>query len=144
MYITISHDRVNDIFDVEAHCTFHRWWSIKIAVLILSYNKREKKFEKRKYLFVKMFYIVYLVKPRKNVIIPASWLDANYEQVDKFMFHGVNTNQRFRCFFNDELRDGDGVPTASYHPEFDKFKTDESIFPADGCYVAKLVKFNCE
>lgn len=91
-----------------------------------------------------MFYVVYLTKPRKNVIIPASWIDANYKQFDKFMNNGVNKNQQFRCYFNGEFYDhDDGVPT-SYNPEFDKFKIDDAVFPAEGYYIGKIVKFKCE
>lgn len=92
-----------------------------------------------------MFYIVYLKKPKKNVIIPLEWVDNDEAQLEKFMNYGINSNQGFRCFYTEKPAaiDRNGVPKA-FHPNFDKYPIDGAVFPNDGCYIGKIIKFKSE
>lgn len=89
-----------------------------------------------------MFYVVFLRKPKKNVIVPAEWVDDDEAQFEKFMNYGINSNQAFRCFYSEKpaVLNRNGIPNA-FHPNFEEYPVDGSVFPNEGCYMGKIIKF---
>lgn len=83
----------------------------------------------------KMFYVVYLIESKRNVILPVHWVDGNQNQLEKFINYGVNNNQKHRCYFNNNRNLFD------IQPNFDDFPVGNSHFPDEGCYIGKIVKF---
>lgn len=89
-----------------------------------------------------MFYVVFLRKSKKNVIVPLEWVDDDEDQLEKFMNYGINSNQAFRCFYSEKsaMFDRNGIPKA-FVPNFEEYPVDGSVFPNDGCYMGKIIKF---
>lgn len=82
-----------------------------------------------------MFYIVYLIESKRNCILPVHWVDGNENQLEKFFNYGINNNQKYRCYFNNNRNIFD------IQPNFDDFPIGNSNFPEEGCYVGKIIKF---
>lgn len=84
------------------------------------------------------FLVAFLIEIRKNVIVPISWVHNLSAQHEKFMNYGLNCNQKFLCFYTDNLEafNDDGSPRHDYVPDFD-LEMKNSI-DGDGCYIAKL------
>lgn len=59
-----------------------------------------------------MFYVVFLRKAKRNVIVPLEWVDDDEAQLEKFMNYGVNSNQAFRCFYSKKpaVLNTNGIP----------------------------------
>lgn len=47
-----------------------------------------------------MYFVVYLVPLKKNVVIPASWIYGIGDQLEKFINLGMNHNQWFLCYYS--------------------------------------------
>lgn len=70
----------------------------------------------------------------KNIIIPSHWLDADEKQIEKFINYGLNHNQKYRCYYNVNKN-------FDFEPNFDDFPIENILFPNEGCYIAKIIKF---
>lgn len=82
----------------------------------------------------KFFVVVFLREERVNVIIPINWIDADAAQIEKFLNYGVNRNQRYRCYYNEN-------DNFDFHPNFDNFPIGNAVYPDEGCYIGHLLKF---
>lgn len=86
-----------------------------------------------------MFYVVFLKVPRRNVLVPNTWV-YNYEsQMNKDMFHGVNPAQSVLCFYSPDAYDDAGLPQI-VEPNFN-YPVNEVQFPNEGCYEARIKIF---
>lgn len=81
-----------------------------------------------------MYYVVYLLDPHVNVIVPTKWIYKYNEQVVKFINNGLNQNQKHTIFYteNDNAYNYEKIPLPNY----------------SGCsflriyiYIGKLIKF---
>lgn len=85
-----------------------------------------------------MYYVVFLVKPRKYIVIPHNWLrDGDNLIMEKFINQGLNSNQKHLCFWSEEGFDG--------APNFNANVADE--FPSgeqQACYICYVLKFKCK
>lgn len=81
------------------------------------------------------FCVVFFPAPKKNVVIPTHWIDADESHIEKFMNYGVNRNQKYRCYYNENRE------LVDFRPKFDGFPIGNSVFPNEGCYIGKIVVF---
>lgn len=67
-----------------------------------------------------MFFVVFLVAPKKNVVIPYSWILGINNHMDKFMNYGLNTNQNFLAFYTNKNAafDENDIPRCDYCANF--------------------------
>lgn len=91
-----------------------------------------------------MYFVVYLSTLKRNVILPAEWIQNVEDHFEKFMNCSINSTQRFLCYYTtkDEAFI-DGKPNKDYMPDFDlailqEVNSNESF---EGCFHGKLKKF---
>lgn len=95
-----------------------------------------------------MYFVVYIRKLQKNVVLPATWIRDIDDHLEKFINYGINSSQKFLCYYtNNEAAFDDEMHS---HPDFkpnfaarmiDEIDTDGQY---DGCFIAKLKKFKRE
>lgn len=87
-----------------------------------------------------MWYVVQLITPVKNRVIPQSWIKEINNQMEKFLNNRINTAQEFTVFYSEELGavDLDGKPNENFIPDFDLEPIAE--FPSAGRYKARILK----
>lgn len=119
------------------YCQFFIFVILIIAVLIASHN-----------LNVTMYFIVFLIAPKKNVVIPYTWIFGVNQHIEKFMNNGVNSNQEFLAFYtnNNAAFDDNGIPRDDYQANFQASFSE--VLPTkpstDGLYRCYIRKFKCE
>lgn len=90
-----------------------------------------------------MFFVVYLVEPKKYAVIPCHWIhDDNDEIWDKFINNGLNSSQKYLCYWASEIDSAEyrGSPNDFYEPNFEAPRS--SVFPCnEATYVCRIVKF---
>lgn len=91
-----------------------------------------------------MFFIVYFIRPKGNVIIPVSWVREFEKNLENFVNDGLNNNHKYYCFWsqNDAAVKESGEPNAAYLPQFNFGLEHE--FPNEGCYLGKIIHFCCK
>lgn len=95
-----------------------------------------------------MYFIVFLVKPRENVVVPHTWIKDMDLYIEGFMNHSVNSNRKFKVFWSvkPEASDAKGIPLASYK----RFTLNERVypnvhrFPNEGVYDGQIRRFRSE
>lgn len=90
-----------------------------------------------------MFFVVFILSARKNVIVPHSWINEFDSYFESFINAGVNSSRKFKTFWSDEqeAKDADGIPMASYMPiRFDTCAMRNRVFkfPEEGWYECKI------
>lgn len=92
-----------------------------------------------------MYYVVYLVRFKRNIIVPQNWILRIQDHWEKFINNGLNKNQKFVCFWTDNQMafDENGTPLENFEPNFDASLCD--VFPGEGFYIVNLRAFrgNC-
>lgn len=84
-----------------------------------------------------MYFIVFLVKDRKTIIVPKNWIKNIDEQIEKFINNGLNSNQRMLCFWTDDVAAFEnGKPKHDFLLD-PKYGLAES-FPATGWHICKI------
>lgn len=88
----------------------------------------------------KMYFIVHLIKPQIDVIVPANWIKGINDQWEKFINNSLNKNQVFLCYFSTHPNalDIDGRLDSDYMPVFNRMARQ---YPEEGCYTAKLIRY---
>lgn len=88
-----------------------------------------------------MWYIAYLLVPKKKVIVPAKWVKEIDEHMEKFINRSINSAQEFLVYYstNTDAVDENGRPDETFDGKF-CFDKDVMVFPEEGCYSARLVK----
>lgn len=87
-----------------------------------------------------MYFIVYFLAPKIHVIIPQTWIHGIKDHWEKFVNNSINKNQKFVCYYSQCTEAmNEGRPNADFVPDF-SLRLDPN-FPADGCYVAKLLLY---
>lgn len=87
-----------------------------------------------------MYFVIYLLEPKRNVIVPIKWVKDGGQYLEKFVNNVINCNQTFLCFYtktNQALR-----PNLDIVPNFGSRLN--RCWPETGCYYGKLVKFKCK
>lgn len=86
-----------------------------------------------------MYFVVFLLGPKENVVVPDIWIQGCGQQWEKFINRGLNQTQKYRIFYSeDPLAMDDGRPNNEYAPNF---ALDADDFPSKGCYTGKIIKF---
>lgn len=91
-----------------------------------------------------MYFVVYLKKLEKNVILPASWIKDVDDHLKKFINKSLNSVQLFRCYYTSSRRafDAEMRPDSDFVPEFTLNVVSEPIgHNFDGCFFGKLKQF---
>lgn len=92
---------------------------------------------------ITMYFVAYFIKPKIHVIIPMKWVKDIGAHWEKFVNNSLNRSQTFLAFYSENpLAMIEGRPNVDYIPDFD-IETNIQ-FPADGCYLAKLLCFKGE
>lgn len=92
-----------------------------------------------------MYYVVYLLQPEQNVVIPINWVQDIDKQWEKFVNYGLNSTQKYMCYWSNEKEavDENGMPNSAFKANF---HTGQSVnqFPEPGCYIGRILKFKRE
>lgn len=88
-----------------------------------------------------MYFIVYLIRQKQNVIFPITWVRENEKNLENFVNDGLNSNHTYYCFWshNDGAIKENVEPNAAYSPRFNIGL--ENTFPNEGCYLGKIIHF---
>lgn len=93
----------------------------------------------REYFFVVHFQII-----NKNKIVPSRWIYEIDQHIEKFFNYGMNSSQRFRCYYtsNPSAFDEKGCPKIDWEPDFNLAMVQnlDGNELVNGCYVVKLLK----
>lgn len=95
-----------------------------------------------------MFFVVFLPVLKRNVVLPAAWIEKIDDHLEKFMNYSVNSSQSFRCYYttNELAFDNEGRPKEDISPDFslDLITKIELNDDFDGCFTGKIKKFKCK
>lgn len=67
-----------------------------------------------------MYYIAFLPNLQRNVIVPRTWIKGIKDHDEKFINYGLNTGQKFTCFYTSD-KDAfhpNGAPKVNYPIDF--------------------------
>lgn len=86
-----------------------------------------------------MWYVVHLIKPQKNVVIPQKWVRQIEDHLESFLNYRINTSQVFLVYFSTE-EDAfiEGHPNEDFEPKFNMEV--DGRFPDEGCYTGRILK----
>lgn len=94
------------------------------------------------------YFVVNFELFKQNKIVPCKWIEKIDEHIEKFLNYGMNSSQRFRCYYTDNQNafDENGCPKGDWEPDFDleTIQNSNGDGPSNGCYVIKLIKFKRE
>lgn len=87
-----------------------------------------------------MYYIVYLLKDKINIIVPQTWIKDINDHIEKFINSGLNSSQKFLCFWTESPHafDENGRPKLNFEPDSNAEIADR--FPHTGWHICKLKK----
>lgn len=95
-----------------------------------------------------MFFVVFLIEPAKNVVVPTGWILNGKQHMEKFINYGINSNQDFLAFYTNDAAafDINGVPRSDYQPNYqpNTFAGFGSVYPTEGWYLCRIIKFKGE
>lgn len=88
-----------------------------------------------------MFYVVFLVKLKKVVVIPKTWIKDHQTQWVKFVNYGINSGQKYLVYYTtkNESKNENGEPCEFFEANFNLSLNADS--PVEGCYLAKILKY---
>lgn len=94
------------------------------------------------------YFVVYFELFKQNKIVPSKWIEKIDDHIEKFLNYGLNSSQRFRCYYTDNSNafDENGCPKGDWEPNFNLeiVQNSNGGGPSNGCYVVKLMKFKRE
>lgn len=86
----------------------------------------------------KMYYVVYLIHPRKYIVVPCHWVrDGETTVLEKFVDRGLNSNQKHLVFWSRER--------GHVQPNFSANIANE--FPCrelEACFMCFILKYKCK
>lgn len=95
-----------------------------------------------------MWFVVYLKKLNKNVILPESWIKDIGDHYEKFMNYSVNSSQSFLCYYttNQAAFDMNNQPNVDFEADFSSNMVTEmnSDGTFNGCFIGKIKKCKCK
>lgn len=94
-----------------------------------------------------MYFIVFLSKLQRNVVLPSSWIKDVDEHYEKFMNYSVNSSQKFLCYYTTkETAFNNGKPKENFPPDFNSNMVSEINADGsfDGCFIGKIKKCKCK
>lgn len=87
-----------------------------------------------------MYFVVLIIDSGVKHIIPYTWVKEIGANWQKFVNQGLNKNQKYTVFYSENAGafDEQNRPNVNYKLNF----TNElKMFPEEGCYYGKLLKF---
>lgn len=93
-----------------------------------------------------MFFIVFLCEPKVNVVILHNWIYEIEKQWAKFLNNSINRNQKYLCYYSEELcaLDARGRPNINWMPDWRNVIASTTVFPEAGFYHGKLISYKGE
>lgn len=96
-----------------------------------------------------MYFVVFLHKLNKNVVVPSTWIRGmNNDQMEKFVRMSLNRSQRFLCYYtsNEAAFEQNMCPKIDFHPDFQSIALVDTINNGefDGGFIAQLLAFRCK
>lgn len=91
-----------------------------------------------------MYFIVYLEKLNKNVILPSNWIKNIDLHFEKFINRSINRSQAQLCYYttNAEAFEADNCPRKEWPASFVNMAHDPiDSQPFDGCFFGFLQYF---
>lgn len=93
-----------------------------------------------------MYFVVYLVELKKNVILPTGWIKDVSLHLEKFINNSLNRSQALLCYFttNPAAFDDKNCPRTDWTPNFSSMVTSDGgdlDGGFDGCFVGLLQQF---
>lgn len=92
-----------------------------------------------------MYFVVFLPPLRRNVLIPVEWIFDIENHLEKFINHGLNSNQWFLCYYttNPHAFTDDQQPDKGYVPDFtlDLITNVNAGHEFDGVFFGNLIRF---
>lgn len=91
-----------------------------------------------------MYFVVYLIQPKVNVIVPYSWIKGYGAIVENFLNNGISSNHHFSTFWtcDDVAFDINGLPRSGYMPN--ENASSFSQFPREGWYDGNIIRIRCK
>lgn len=89
-----------------------------------------------------MYFVVFLTEPKVNVVIPYEWIQGPAKFLwEKFVNHGLNSNQNHLCYWASENSvEYFGYPGVAVPPDFTSPRA--MAFPCnEGTYTCRIVHF---
>lgn len=90
-----------------------------------------------------MYFVVYIEKLKKDVILPHKWINGIRKQFEKFVNGTLKGPQLFLCYFTTNPDAFvDGRPDVNFVPNFDVMVENinqDGTF--DGCFYGKIKKY---
>lgn len=89
-----------------------------------------------------MFFVAFLLKTKKTVVIPKTWIKGHEKQWAKFVNYGINSGQTFLVYHTtkEESKNENGEPSEFHQPNFNLSLNFDSAI--EGCYLAKISKYS--
>lgn len=95
-----------------------------------------------------MYFIVYLEKLNKNVILPATWIKNIEQHFEKFMNRSINRSQAQLCYYTTNAEAFETNNTANNRPRKEWLPSFVEMVretiegqPFDGCFLGFLQHF---
>lgn len=88
-----------------------------------------------------MYFVVYLLNDRINIVVPQTWICDYQPQMEKFINRGLNSNQTFLCFWSQDplAFESNGQPKPEFVPNV---FTHAVKFPEGGWHLCKIKRFH--
>lgn len=90
-----------------------------------------------------MYFVVYIIKLNKHVVVPATWIKGIAKQFEKFVNSSLNRSQKFLCYYTtNEAAFIDGCPDKNFNVDFSSMINEinqDGTF--DGCFIVKLKQY---
>lgn len=94
------------------------------------------------------WFVVFLEKLNKNVVLPGSWIKNIRDHYEKFLNYTVNSSQKFLCFYttNEAAFDMNNLPKIDFEVDFSsnlvtEINTDGTF---NGCFIGRIKKVKGE
>lgn len=86
-----------------------------------------------------MYFVVYLLPSKQNVVVPENWIREFDIHLEKFFNCGLNSSQKYVCFWtNNSAARNNGILQLNFQPDFNA--PFSPTFPAEGFYKCMIRK----
>lgn len=152
VYFSSCENSVEDSCEFFTWRLFQMWWNwltVKSKTSILTIQWTRPIGDQIRDIFpwilntVKMYFIVFLLEPKKYAVIPCFWvLDENEAIWDRFVNSGLNSSQKYLCYWASENGSERyrGAPSEYVAPNFAANRSLQ--FPCnEGTFLCRIVKY---
>lgn len=89
-----------------------------------------------------MYFVVFILQPRLNIVVPYTWISGVELHLQTFINNGINSNRNFYVFWTNkpEAFDQHGNPRVGYAPN--RLADISNNFPSEGWYQCRIRRFH--